>query len=328
LIVFTEAGAATVRHGEVHLGGRRAAARAIPYAGEAAPPSFRFDPLELRFLALREEGSVAAGPCDVEAWRAALAAAPAGPVAVGPCSASEAIYGAYRAAAEGALASGRGVYLIDPEPEGLPAGADGAAVAVAGWRPGSLPPVLAAATSMGIAAGLALPAIPGWTSDRAVLEPLLDGALRAGARFLCALAPAWDGPARRAAVEARASVDPASSESFFEHIHHAASQGAIGRALSAVRAACAERRLPSIPPRPRGRSEPPANARAAALLEEGAVRAEADEHRAAMMHAAVRWIDETGRDLAPVVAEGNFRRVFPFGASLAAEVEAAISGTP
>jgi hypothetical protein len=47
-----------------------------------------------------------------------------------------------------------------------------------------------------------------------------------------------------------------------------------------------------------------------------------------MLHAAVRWIDESGRDLAPVLAEGNLRKVFPFGEALASEVEAAISGTP
>jgi hypothetical protein len=326
MIVFTEAAAPSVRAGEIHLGGRRSAARAIPYAGEAAPPAFRFDPLERRFLALREESSIAAGPADAEAWREALACAPPGPVAVGPCSAAEQVYGAYRAAAEGALAAGRGVYLVDPEPEGLPADADGSAVAVVSWRPGPLPTALASAAGAGLAAGLALPAIPGWTSEEQVLEPLLAEAVRSGARFVCVIHPAWDGLARRLAVDARASVDPDAAESFFEHIHHAGSEQAVARAVEAVRAACARRSLPALPQRPRGRAEAEANARAASRLEELALSAEADEHRAAMLHAAVRWIDESGRDLAPVLAEGNLRKVFPFGGALASEVEAAISG--
>jgi len=326
MIVFTEAAGAAVRSGEIHLGGRRAAARAIPYAGDAAPPLFRFDPIERRFVALREEAAVAAGPADAEAWREALSDAPGGPVAVGPCSPSEPVYGAYRAAAEGALSAGRGVYLIDPDAGALPEGADGAAVAVVSWRPGPMPPSLAAAAATGMAAGLALPAIPGWTSEEAVLEPLLSEAVRAGARFVCVLSPAWDGPARRAAVDARACVDPGSAESFFERIHHTGSDAVIASAVASVRAACASRGLPALAPRARGRGEPPANARAAALLEERALAAEADEHRAAMLHAAVRWIDESGRDLAPLHLEGNLRKVFPFGAALAAEVEAAISG--
>ena len=51
------------------------------------------------------------------------------------------------------------------------------------------------------------------------------------------------------------------------------------------------------------------------------------EHRAALLHGAARWIDEAGRDLAPVVREGNFGKVFPFGA-LIAEAEAAFRVEP
>jgi hypothetical protein len=80
--------------------------------------------------------------------------------------------------------------------------------------------------------------------------------------------------------------------------------------------------MPAMPPRPIGAGEPAGNAIAAARLEERAVDVEDDEHRFALLHAAVRWIDESGRDLASVVRDGNFRKVFPFGA-LAAEVEAA-----
>ncbi|HYR46610.1 MAG TPA: hypothetical protein VER78_06355, partial [Thermoanaerobaculia bacterium] len=48
-----------------------------------------------------------------------------------------------------------------------------------------------------------------------------------------------------------------------------------------------------------------------------------DEHRASLLHAAARWIDESGRDLAPIVAEGNFRKIFPFVEEVAREAEAA-----
>jgi hypothetical protein len=328
MIVFTEGTGPAIRIGELDLGGRRVAARALPYAGEAAPPPYRFDVFERRFVALRTEGVVTAGPCEPGAWREALAAAPAGPVAIGPCSAAEPIYRAYLAAAEGALGAGRGAYLIDPEPEGLPEGAGAAAVVVVCWRPGALAPALAAAASRGLAAGLALPAIPGWTAEESFLEPLLSDARRAGASFVCAMPPSWDGVSRRLAVEARATEDPRAAEALFERLHHAGSGGGVEAAMAAVRGMCAEEGFAAMPPRPRGRGEPEVNARGAARLEERASQAGAGEHRSAMLHAAVRWIDEAGRDLAPVLADGNLKKVLPFDASLAAEVVAAVSGNP
>jgi len=45
-----------------------------------------------------------------------------------------------------------------------------------------------------------------------------------------------------------------------------------------------------------------------------------------LLRAAVRWIDERGRDLKPIVAEGNFRKIFPFGAEIAGDVERALGG--
>ena len=47
----------------------------------------------------------------------------------------------------------------------------------------------------------------------------------------------------------------------------------------------------------------------------------AGEHEAARLRAAIRWIDELGRDLAPIVEEGNFSKIFPFGRESAAEIE-------
>ena len=87
--------------------------------------------------------------------------------------------------------------------------------------------------------------------------------------------------------------------------------------------------LASTPPRPVGTREPAANAAAAAFLEEKARSAFADEHRAALFHAAARWLDESGRDLAPVAREGNLTRVCPFGDEIARDVEEALlAGTP
>ncbi|MBC8646115.1 MAG: hypothetical protein H7X85_03060, partial [Thermoanaerobaculia bacterium] len=73
--------------------------------------------------------------------------------------------------------------------------------------------------------------------------------------------------------------------------------------------------------------EPAGNALAAARLEERAAAA-SDDHRLALLHAAARWIDESGRDLRAVVAEGNFRKVFPFAPEIATEAEKALAETP
>jgi hypothetical protein len=65
---------------------------------------------------------------------------------------------------------------------------------------------------------------------------------------------------------------------------------------------------------------------AAASLEDRIRTAGADEHRVALLMAAVRWIDESGRDLTRIAREGNFRKVFPWGAELGREVEEALLG--
>ena len=93
-------------------------------------------------------------------------------------------------------------------------------------------------------------------------------------------------------------------------------------AIRRFRSEAARRGLATLPPRPLGQGEPAGNSAAAARLEERAQESAADEHRAALYYAAARWIDESGRDLALVVREGNFRKVFPFGA-LTHEAEAA-----
>jgi hypothetical protein len=326
VIEYEESAGATVRCVESDVAGRRIAARATPYTGEAgAGWPFRFDPLERRLIARRSAGRVAVGPPDAAAWSRAFSRCPPGPVLVGPGSPVEEIRGAYAAAAEGAAAAGRAVYLLDPEPAGLPAAPPRVFVAICVWTPGGdgeTPRRLSASRGAGISAGAVLPVVPGWTDGADFLDEWFSRAIAAGAEFVAAVSAAGEGEDRRVLVEARAEVEPESADAFFEKVHHGDWEEAVREGLRRFRDAARRRGLPAMPPRPIGSGEPAANSVAAARLEERAVELEADEHRAALLHAAARWIDESGRDLAPVVREGNFGKVFPFGA-LAAEAEAA-----
>ncbi len=325
MIVFESSGNAIVRPGEFEVVSRRIAARAFPYAGEVGAPRFRFDPVERRFFSRAAEGTVLAGPHEAGAWRTALLRGPAGPVLVGPCSTAEEVRGSYRAAAEGARSSGRAVYLLEPEPAGLPREAGSALVALFVWFPGLDPPgeALAAALAAGIPAGWLLPLVPGWTATPDVVEDAAERAAASGARFLAGVPLADDGQARRLALEAASASRPESGDGLFDRVHHG-DAGQTGQAMERLRESCERRALASVPPRPVGLREPAATAAAAGRLEEKAEAASGDEHRAALLHAAARWIDESGRDLAPIAREGNFGKLFPFGPDLAREAEEAL----
>lgn len=318
------AGAAVVRGVLSDVAGRRVAALALPYSGEAGGSPLRFDPLSRSFVARRAAGRVVVGPPRSEPWAAAVERCPPGPVLVGPGSPAEEVRGAYRAAGEGAAAAGRPVYLLEPDPAGLPAGPSGAFVALFAWEPGPSerpPSFLAAPLERGFRAGVLLPIVPGWTAEADFLAGYLDTLLHAGAGFAAPVGASGEPDSRRRLVEARARVDPASADRFFEKVHHCDWPAEVRAGLDLFRREAARRGLGTIPPRPVGAAEPPGNSAAAARLEERA-REEENEHRSALFHAAARWIDEWGRDLTPVVLEGNFGRVFPFGA-LAAEAEEA-----
>ncbi len=325
MIEYEESGAASVRCCESEVAGRRIAGHAVPYSGEAGETAFRFDPLERRLIERRSSGRVGVGPADPSMWVRAFARCPAGPVFVGPGSPVEEIRGAGKAAAEGAARAGRGVYLLDPDPAGLPEEPENAFVALFAWAPGAdgrEAEGLCAALARGFAAGGLLPIVPGWTDEADFLKEYLGSLAAAGARFAAPIPASGDGEARRLLVEARASVDPGSADGFFEKIHHRDWGASLTAGLRRFRAEAERRGLATLPPRPVGAAEPPANSAAAARLEERAQELEEDEHRSALLHAAARWIDESGRDLAAVVREGNFAKVFPFG-TLAAEAEAA-----
>ncbi|MFN2385127.1 MAG: hypothetical protein ABR576_02380 [Thermoanaerobaculia bacterium] len=318
-----EESAPAIRVGELDVGGRRASGRLMPYAGDHDGPAIRFDPIDRFFSPPARDARVAVGPHDPARWRSPLARIPPGPVLIGPGSPAEEIRGTYRAAAAAAKEAGRAAYLLDPGPAGLPPGREGGFVVVCAWSGSSqaLDDVAAAARS-GLPSGLLLPAIPGWTDEPAFLEEILSEAAEAGARFVAAVAPRCDGDARRRIVEARGDVS-----GFFERIHHLDWERAMPATLAAVRAAVRDRGLAELPSRPWGAAEPAGNALAAARLEERAA-AVSDDHRLALLHAAARWIDESGRDLRAVLAEGNFRKVFPFAPEIATEAEKALAEAP
>lgn len=336
MILFEEAPGPSVRAGELELAGRRVAVRAFAYTPEVGPPAFRFDPFERRFVALRPAGVVLAGPPSRQLWAAALAKAPGGPALVEGASPGEAVRGAFRAAAYGALDSGRGVYLLDPPPaafplEDAPAPASPGgrrppgAVALFSWTPSGGPAArnIRAAGDAGLPAGVLWPVIPGWTAGPAFSGPFLAAAAAAGASFAVGLPPAAGPEFRRAAVEARAHADPEAAEEFFDTMHHSGWEESLPRAVAEARRAVEDAGLATIPPRPASPREPASNAFAAARLEEAA-QDTSDEHHASRLHAAVRWIDACGRDLAAILREGNFGKAFPFGPELAREAEAAL----
>jgi hypothetical protein len=327
MIVFEAAASPAVRAGEALVGGRRLAGRLFPYGSDAGEAAFRFDPVERRFALRRPEAVVSVGPWEVEPWTAALGRLPAGPVLVGPCSAAESVRGAFLAAAKAVLAAGRAAYLLDPEPDAIPPEAGRAAVALCSWRPGRAAvafPGVAVARASGLRAAALFPLLPGWTGEPDELEALALAAKAAGAASLTAILPVIDGEGRRSIVEARAAVEPSATDRFFDLVHHGDWGGRLAERLSEARAAAARHGLAALPPRPVGSGERPANAAASARLEELAEEHEAEEHRAALLLAAVRWIDDSARDLAAVAREGNFRKVFPFGGEIASAAEAAM----
>lgn len=328
MIVFEESPTPSVRAGEFEVASRRVAARAFPYAGEVGGSRFRFDPVERRFFPRLSDGTVLAGPHEPQAWRTALLRGPAGPVLVGPGSPGEEVRGAYLAASEGARQSGRAVYLLDPDPAGLPDPPGAPFTALFVWFPGAADARAAfdEARARGISAGWLFPLVSGWTATPGIEDEAVRRAADSDASFLAAVPLADDGHARRIALEAAASASPGAVEALFEGVHHGGSSEGMLRAQDRLREACAREGLAAFPPRPVGTREPVANAAAARRLEEKAQMAFPDEHRAALLHAAARWVDESARDLGPIAREGNLPRVFPFGADLARETEEALLG--
>jgi hypothetical protein len=160
------------------------------------------------------------------------------------------------------------------------------------------------------------------------LEEAVRAATAAGASFLAPVPLAEDGGVRRVAVEAASAASPEAADGIFERIHHGGLTDELAEAHERLRDACVGAGLATVAPRPVGLRESAKNAAAAARLEERAQAAHRDEHRAALLHAAARWIDESVRDLAAIAREGNFGKVFPFGDDIAREAEDALLAKP
>jgi hypothetical protein len=324
-VLIYEPGPPQVRAGEELVGGRRIAGRLLPY-GASPLHEPRFDPVARRIVIGRAEATVACAPPDPRAWSDGLAKLPLGPVLVGPGSPAEPVRGSLAAAAEAAADAGRAVYLLDPDGEPPDAATSLAAILLCAWRPGpdggGFPGLREAARSGAPAAAL-FPLIPEWTAGPDAVRRLADAARDAGAAAFVGLVPDLSGEARRAIVEARAAVDSAGADGFFEAIHHGDWTERLAGALADSRAQAAGRGMAAIPPRPAGR-QPRSNAAASARLEEIAELSPSGEHRDALLLAAARWIDESGRDLGAIAREGNFRRIFPWNGAVADESEAAL----
>jgi hypothetical protein len=331
MIVYEAAASPSVRAGEGVLAGRRVAGRLAPYGAEALV--LRFDPLERRFLFPREEPLARPGPVLPEGWREAVSRLPPGPVLVGPPAEAdaEAVWGSGRAAVEAAIGSGRGVYLLDPEPEAVPDDAGSAVVILCSWRPGAPArafPTLDRFRDSALQCAAVFPLIPGWTAEEEPIEALAEAASRGVAASLTAFVPAADGEGRRAIVAARSRYEPGEEDRFFEVIHHGDWPERLAAGVAAARRAAAAKGLRPVPPRPAGRGQPRGNREAAARLEQRGELSEMGEHRAALLYAAVRWIDESPHDLSAVAREGNFRKVFPFEGEIAEWAEAALVPIP
>jgi hypothetical protein len=328
MILCEAATGAAVRAGEAVIAGRRIAGRVLPYGAEAE--AVRFDPVDRRFVFPRPDPALRPGPADPQSWRDAWSRVPAGPVLIGPSSRVEPLWGSGFAAARAALDAGRPAYLLDTDPDGLLDLGD-SIVVLCSWRPGRAVaafPGLERARRAGATCGGLFPLLPGWTDADDVLDALGAAAASGGASSLTPIVPSSEGEDRRAIVEARARVDPEEADRFFEVVHHGEWPGRLAGRVEAARAAARRHGLALLPPRPRGSRAPRGNAAAAARLEEEAELTAPGEHRAALLHAAVRWIDETARDLSAVEREGNFARIFPFDGRLLEAAASALRDVP
>ena len=326
MIVYEAAAAPSVRAGELLLGGRRLAGRLFPYGADAADAAFRFDPVERRFLFRRPEATVPVGPSDPRPWTEALSRVPPGPVLVGPCAAakkSAALIGPRRRRPSG---QGRPVYLLDPEPAGLPPTRPEP-------RPWSCAP--------GERGGPKRLSRPGGRRARPDFDARPSSRISPAGRGSRAPwrrsspppptpVPKPDGPGahdRRRGTPGHRPGAPAASPRGRRAILRARPPWRLGGAAPGFSPASpggGRPPRPGLAPAPSlGAREAGANAAASARLEELAELSGAGDHRIALLHAAVRFIDESGRDLASVEREGNFG-LFPFGEEIAKEAAAAL----
>ncbi len=311
MIVYEGHAPPTVRRGEFYpFPGARARIRALPYPAFEPPGG---DPWRGTYRR-RTEASVAAAERSIDHWEEALRPAPPGKVLVGPVAPAEPVYGAAAAAVEAARRLGRAVVLVETAergagasgvpPDGIAPGPDLARVVL--WD-GTLPAgaFWKAFGGGSRPAGVALPAIPGWTGEEAFLAGFFARARDAGAAFAAAYALAGDGPSRAAIHADFSQLDPARSDAFFDAIHHRDFEEGTRDAAERFVEAAARAGVPARVPLLFGRTDIEANLRVIDAFEEEA-RA-GGEPRASALLAAARRVEDLGRDVADLEREGNLR---------------------
>jgi hypothetical protein len=301
-------GPAVVRRGEfAPFPGVRSRIRAIPYAGLELPG---VDPWKGEYRRKIGGMEVAAGPIGEGRWEEAFAGAPAGSILVGPIAECEPVYGTARAVLGAVSAAGRGAVIVDSLCDGrvLPGGEEFVWIAV--WRGGGDEEFWKRAREAreNGRAGVALPLIPGWTTEPEFLRNFLDRAMSAGIEFAAPFEISLDGVSRSAIHADFSERFPERADSYFDDLHHRDWSDVIARVRSSFAEQARAAGISARAPLPRGRREFEANLRAQEALD-----AEADrigEPSASILWSASRRIEDFGRDLAELAKRGNGRLLF------------------
>ncbi len=308
MMIQFSSGPAVVRRGELaSFPGVRSRTRAVPFAGLELPGA---DPWKGGYRKAPAAIDVSPGPASVEIWEETLAGAPAGCVLVGPVADCESVYGSAAAALRAVSSAGRGAVVVDAfcEAEALPSGEEFVWVSVWRDRDDEFWKRAEVARSRG-RSGVALPLIPGWTTESAFLRDFLDRGRDAGVEFATVFELPLDGASRAAVHSDFAAAFPDLADSYFDELHHRDGSGSVerGRAAFAVLAGAAG--ISSRVPLPRGRRDFEANLRARELLESEADRL--GEPVASLLRSASRRIEDFGKDLSELARQGNGRLLFP-----------------
>jgi hypothetical protein len=302
---------AVVRRGEfTPLPGVHARVRAIPCPGWELPGA---DPWRGGYRRAGRFATGRAGPSDPEPWIESLRSSPAGIILVGPSPEVDREPSAARAAIAALRVLGRGAVLIDVPFSGEFPEAGSDLVFVHVWRFGEEAALWGRLRTLAphFRAGVALPVIPGWTGEGDFLAAFLSRARDEGARFAVPLDIADSGVSRAAIHADFATAFPGGADSYFDLLHHGDWDALLAPARAQFPSMAQRLGLSPRVPRPVGRADFALNSR---LIEELESRAETSgEALAARLRGAARRVEDFGRDLSGLVAEGNLRLLFSAG---------------